>query len=197
MKKTCLLLFFVTALSYGANAQQKKHEISLGIGTISSTQVTSILSNVMIIPFTLGTFNTSNRCIPTLSLEYQYAVAKKITVGGIFSYDHIFKKAYIKNRVLGNFTENFYTIAAKVGFIYINREKFQFYGLLGAGATFFTLKSQQNLEDGSIYRNSSYTVLFNCQITPLGFKFGKKIGAFFELGYGCKGIVSAGLFTRF
>jgi hypothetical protein len=98
---------------------------------------------------------------------------------------------------------------------YVNSKWVKFYGLFGLGADLLLLKftpykdgvfveGQPNSQGGNytynnIYGNTSTVPMpfFNFQISPLCLKVGRQIGAFVELGYGYRGLISGGLYCKF
>ena len=101
----------------------------------------------------------------------------------------------------GHYSVHAYTIAPEALFAYVRKKRFMAYGYAGAGVTFYD-------DNCTLYTSIPYVTLpsnpydyrvtnFNFQVTPIGFRFGRNIAGFMELGVGYKGIFSAGLSARF
>ena len=73
------------------------------------------------------------------------------------------------------------TIAVESDYRYISKDSFQMYS--GLGLAYFTA--------------DQYTTNFSFQISALGFRVGKNLAAYAELGFGYKGIVHFGASYQF
>jgi hypothetical protein len=92
----------------------------------------------------------------------------------------------------GNYKVSANIAAAELYYIYTFRKYIELYALAGVGMAFVTtgIKPETSLTD--VYQNDLYGKLM-AQVTPLGVRVGGRLGAFAEVGYGYKGIVSAGV----
>ena len=197
MKKIILVSVAAFLFMTQANAQSKKHEIDLGAGLGSSNQLIETMSDLIIsgLPFQVKMENGSY--VGALHAGYKYSLTDRFALGPVFAYDRGTKDAINKstNSKQGKFTSNFYTLSLEADYKYINQPSFKLYSLVGAGGT---LLNQVYKADGTNAEDKSGNqAFFNFQLTPIGVKFGDSFGAFAELGFGYKGILSAGLFCRF
>lgn len=87
---------------------------------------------------------------------------------------------------------NYHTIAGELQFNYIAKPYFRLYSGLGLGLTNYTEKYRPTT--GNTETNSA--THFNFQVTPIGLKVGNAIGFFGEVGFGYKGVICVGLYTR-
>lgn len=192
MKKIFVLTVF-GLLFNNLIAQESKHEIQLGAGIWSTTEIVDIFGNVLATGLTGGAYQSKDATYSgAFHLGYKYSIAPKIAIGGIFVYENSSSDAYIDNASAGQFKNNYYTLAAEMDYKYIKKKNLSLYGVLGAGATLYGQKYEESNKNVS-----ENTVNFNFQISPLCIKLGNKVGGFAELGFGYKGILSVGFFTRF
>lgn len=88
-----------------------------------------------------------------------------------------------------NLKGNFNTILAQANYFWSNPEKkFKLYSGAGVGMMF------TNFENNSL-KNSDSNFAFN--ITPIGFRYGNKLGVFLESNIGTKGFVQGGISYQF
>lgn len=83
---------------------------------------------------------------------------------------------------------NFFTILLRGDYRYINKDGFKLYGSLAAGPSFFKSTGTTG---------SSTSTRLGYQITPIGLSFGNSFVGWAELGFGFRGLISAGLAYRF
>ncbi len=194
MKKYLIFAVFIL-LFVEISAQDKKHKVNLGIGLLSSNQFLSTFSDVIIPIMTQEEIISRNSVsYGTFHLGYHYNFSERISIGGVGVYDYEKADAYFQDIKAGNFYNNFYSLAAEADFKYINKEKFRFYSLIGIGGTLYSQAYEDSL---SKERETRTLLFFNFQVTPVGLEFGNSLGGFLELGFGYKGIVSAGVFGKF
>lgn len=130
--------------------------------------------------------------LPTFSLSYYYQPLKWLEVGGEVS---TMSMCMTENYLSNDATYAYYLhtnlyIAAGVRFDYFHKNITDLYSgfTLGANVRFHTTESTPLLMT---------TSRFTWQITALGVRFGKKVYGNVELGYGYKGLLSAGVGYRF
>ena len=197
---TGLLCFFVTT-TVTAQDVQGQHEIRFGFSDASPITITDALLQGLSSAFssstsgyTKETLNKKNRGM--WGLGYRYHVSHRFSIGadvGLLSSskDIEFTK-----------TDDSYTVHRKTTFLlfmptgqlnYLNREKIQLYGNLGAGVLSYSVK--ENKDDGSEF-NDKFTG-FAFQLNPVGVRVGKQFAGFAEIGFGFKGIVNIGASVKF
>lgn len=103
----------------------------------------------------------------------------------------------VNDKSAGRDSSTAYTIAVETDYRYISKPVFQMYSGVGLGLaivkTDFTLGPDLMLKG----KNGESTQYFTGQLTALGFRVGKTLAGFAELGFGYKGIVNAGLSYQF
>lgn len=194
MKKIVLSILILTTVCLGLSAQDlKRHEINLGVGILSSNQFIDALTQVIVssIPYNVKLENSTS--YGAIHVAYRYSIIRRLSLGGIFVYDYNNADAVQMDIKRGKFNNHYITLAAEVDFKYIDREKFKLYSLVGVGATLLHQVYHDNFISNT-EKNSN--VFFNFQITPIGIKFGNTFGGLAELGFGYKGIITAGFVYR-
>jgi hypothetical protein len=190
MKK--LILFTVILLSLNCRAQTSaKHEVQIGYGPLARELIfTDMVENF---------FRTIAANAPkhidfsnASSITYHYQPKPTVAIGlasiytsGTSYENYLFEsKSHYNHKNAG--------LAFEVKFIYLQRSSHSLYSTIGLGGF---LATEKDLDD-----ISSVARTYTCptaQFTPFGVRFGKKIGVFGELGYGYKGIATAGLNAKF
>lgn len=129
-------------------------------------------------------------------IGYRYYVSPRFSVGldmGFMKYSasYTLKKADDKRQ--GERKTNFIVALPTAEYSYLNKQKVQLYGNIGVGITSVSGHSTVS-RDGDLHDYSATTVAF--QLNPIGVRFGQRFGGFAELGFGFKGIVTAGFSAR-
>jgi hypothetical protein len=196
MKKVTLLLGLATFLFiFSTNAQSKKSEVDLGVGVWSSNQIIGTMSDIIASVFLPEGASMKNSSSPgAFHLGYKYSLSERIALGPVFIFDMNTSDAVVGDVKPGKFTSNYYTLSLEGDYKYVNLDKLKLYVLLGAGGTILNQTYKDN-QTGK--KNDEKQAFFNFQVTPVGVKYGDSFGVFAELGFGYKGILSAGLFYRF
>ncbi len=134
---------------------------------------------------------TVTRYVPVFSFSYHYRAAKWFWVGGLstFSGLHTTYRDRLTDEKTGGGSEFIWTIMPAIRFSYLNREHVTLY----SGAAFGLLFDHIRVRE---YQGSS--TLLTYHLTGLGVKAGGKhwFGDV-EVGYGYKGVVSAGFGYQF
>lgn len=128
------------------------------------------------------------------SVGYRYYVTPRFNVGGDISYmrnktDYTLTKGTDVRQ--GERQNNFYMVMPTAEYLYMNRPKVQLYGNLGVGVLSLSGHSTVTTDR---HDYSATTVAF--QVNPIGVRFGQRFGGFAELGFGLKGILTAGFSAR-
>lgn len=183
-------LFLIFSFNSKAQEQQKRHQISGGMGVASTAQI--INSFVEFLSGYSKSRLTNSHNIGEFRLSYTYRPKERWHFGGTFSYNHTDSDIYRNDEKIGDRRNAFYTLAVEAGYFYLKREKVKLYSQMGAGVSFVTnTETEINYPDNS-RKNSG--VLFNSHYSPIGIQYGKDWGGFAEIGFGYRGILSAGLF---
>jgi hypothetical protein len=85
------------------------------------------------------------------------------------------------------------TIAVELYYIYAFRKRLEIYTLLGAGQATVTTETT-NATNGTTARTESS---LKAHYTPVGVRYGGRLGIFAELGLGYKGIINGGISFKF
>lgn len=195
MKKALFTLLTLCILAPSLKSQERKHEIKVGYGIISTCQILDLYSDVFSSIFSTLTNDNfeSSKYTGAIHAGYKYALTNRLHIGGTFVYDHSSANDYDKKEKTGKYYRDYYTLAVEGDIKYLNTKYVSLYGTIGVGGTLY--KGTYKPVDGR--KKSDNTILFNYQITPLGIKLGNRFGFLAELGFGYKGIFSAGTFARF
>ena len=127
---------------------------------------------------------------PAISATYHYRLLKWLSVGGFVSYSGTFSQK--TNIITGedeSLQDHFITIAPSVRFTYMNRKYVTLYSGLAAGITYQISVNDMNTR--MIWSS------LGAQLTAFGVSVGHKWFGYTEVGYGNKGIVTAGFGYRF
>jgi hypothetical protein len=118
--------------------------------------------------------------------SYKYFVSNRIALGGTTGFNPNVLRSIFWLQSLDRFDAKILTTAGEVTCSIFSRPGIQFYAMAGLG--FYVMQSTVDN-----FSTSTQTYGPTVQITPVGIRFGKKVGVFGELGYGYKGIVNTGL----
>ncbi len=187
-----ILLFFVLSTAF-AYSQDKMHEVRVSYGIGTTSEIIDAFSDILMSGLSGKKYTKNTNYSGAIILGYKYKLNKRVRLGGTFTYEKSDAKAYSDKVYVGKFNRNYYTIAAEADFNYFSSKYVDIYGSLGLGGTLYHEKYTS--EDNEKDNNEIFHI--NYQVTPIGIKLGKNIGAFAELGVGYKGIISAGAFARF
>ena len=78
-------------------------------------------------------------------------------------------------------------------YTYLRKENVRLYGSVAAGAMLYLHSNSTN----NSKKEKSESVFFASQVNPIAIQVGKRIGGLAELGFGTRGIATAGLFCTF
>lgn len=82
-------------------------------------------------------------------------------------------------------------------FTYVSKPILQLYGGFDAGLSLFKNESVSYDENGNISdEREQWTPFFAAQLTPIGIRVGKQVAGFAEVGFGFRGVFTAGLSIR-
>jgi hypothetical protein len=195
MKKLLLicLLAFLTIPANKLFAQQTgKNEIALSYGVVSSDDIAFIFSDI--ITSIVGYSNENIRSSGIINLSYRNVVRDRWLLGATVSYEKTQSDAFVMNSQIGTEKDTYYTVGLEAHYQYVHNPSFQMYS--GFGAAYTLAQAEVNRTDGNP-NTSNKMYHFNFQVNLLGFRIGKAVGFFTELGFGYRGVVNAGLSARF
>lgn len=190
-----LIVFILIAFLFSSVAwtQTRRHDLSLSCGIVTLDQISDMLVDVLTVVITFGTFSKNNMEFSvTPFLTYRYSPIDRIGVGfAVGGYTCKGELSYMGDKD-GTFKETNYVGACEFDFHWIHKDRFQLYSGAGLG-----LRNRR----GSYTVNGDEDVVSNVlptfHINVIGFKFGKQIGFFGELGVGYKGVCNFGLSAMF
>lgn len=186
MKNLLLKITFLILLSCNSYCQDEgKSEIGISAGILPTEDVI----NETLVRF-VDLFFPSHRQVRVDNVSvfgsYKYFVSEKIAVGATVGYNSRAKPFNYENWNRRNEGIKVLTIAGEGSFYYLKRRNVGLYALGGMGCFIVTSGNYNNYSN---YNNFGLTL----QLTPLGIRFGRKLGGFAEIGYGYKGLVNMGI----
>ena len=192
-------ILFVTIIfgAFFVNAQEKgTSQINVGYGMASTPEIIDAFTGILSYPASLGIISASNlKSTGAMHINYKFAIENKWILGVTTGFSDTTQDISVNNAVIGEQKYRALTFAIESDYRYISNPSFQIYSGLGAGITINKGEFEPNsTKETSIHDNSSY---FNYKVTALGLRVGKKLAGFLELGFGYKGIVSAGISYQF
>lgn len=96
------------------------------------------------------------------------------------------------------YKKSYTTIALEIYYIYTFRKMFEVYTLAGIGQSFIateTTRANSSVAPGGTTKTNETKI--KAQYTPVGVRYGGRLGIFAELGLGYKGIFSGGISYKF
>ena len=128
---------------------------------------------------------------PVISVAYHYRLLRWLHLGGYVSYAGIFsERMEVITEKSTSFQNHFFTIAPSIRFSYFDRKYISLYSGLAVCVTNQFSKSKE-------YNSLLTDTFVEAQFTAFGISAGNKWFGFAELGFGNKGIISAGFGYRF
>jgi hypothetical protein len=213
-----LITFLSITITTGiANAQDVgSHEISIAAGYGTSDQYFDGVTPI----FMQGATNkyTNSFASGAWFLNYKGYISPEVTVGFTASFEQekgdwgVPMDESSDKYPLGVFNRVAYTLAPEVSVKYREDNGARIYATFGIG---LTTEKEKDIFQAAYYANAishyNYTgtltgtettiannrVHLNGYFSPFGFRFGNKLGGYFELGIGYKGIINGGISYRF
>lgn len=199
MKKTILLTIvaMMTMLSVNAQEYEKKHEVAVSLGALSTSNYLDIYEDM--ITSVIGVSYDDDNYTGPISAEYFYHVKNWLGVGGIFAYGNMHQDFYLgskKDGRDGELKNSYFTLMPAVKFDWLRKKNFGMYSKLGLGATLRTEKMEYDRNGHDDYDESE--VHFNWQVSLLGIEAGSPtLRGFLELGMGEQGTALIGVRYKF
>ena len=131
--------------------------------------------------------------IGSLSVSYHHRVTRLFWIGGMFSYQMFDVSWYDRftNKELNHYQEHIFAFTPMARFSWFNRKYVELHSGIGVGLSLHYATGVNN------YNGIHYSSVFNLQATAIGVTVGRKWYGCAELGFGTKGIISAGFGYRF
>ncbi len=188
MKKNVISVIFSLVTTLVFSQEKGTHEVKLGAGFVETSN--EFLSTVEDIVSGASTSNTTVR--PAFNLTYKIAIKDRWFINADLVYQTVEEDIIQGSLKTGDVSHRYFTVGFGSDYHYITKDWFQMYSGASIGYTSqnsdFTTSS--NIEDS----NDSY---FNFHVNALGFRFGRKLAAFAELGFGYKGVANVGVSYQF
>ena len=195
VRSLCVFVLVAVFASTAAEAQMRHHDISLSYGLVTLDQAADIVESTLTAVLTLGTFDKEHLNFsgaPFLTYHYSangrfgfgFAVGGYSTTGDLTS----------SLDGTGTFKETNYVGALEFDYRWILKKSFQMYS--GAGAGVRIRKGTYTIE-GEAEPLHMTKALPTFHLNLLGFRFGRAVGIFGEIGAGYKGIFNVGLNAQF
>lgn len=136
------------------------------------------------------TYHSLHTNFPVLSLAYWYSLNKWLQLGGEVYLQYTSDKyRYVLTDAVSSSTCTFnIAVLGSIRFQYFNRKYVGIYSAASLGLLSILYNNGRDLDDG-------YFPAF--QLTGVGFRFGNRVHATLELGFGMKGWLNVGIGARF
>ena len=196
---------------------ESRHDVAVGVGGITNTRFISVLTEItqVIASATITSVMTGGAetayysyedkkwSVP-VTAEYFYRVNRFLGVGAIGAFNCMKQDIYLNTTYKdrepekvkdGSLKKYNLTILPAVKFDWLRREHIGLYSKVGLGASFMM---ERQKEDNGEKLHSSTDVMFNFQLSAIGFEAGNlHIRGFAELGIGEQGVFVAGVRYKF
>lgn len=189
--KVFVFCFFMMSLPVFAQqgnisrADNAISEVSLGYGNGTPYQFDDFVSN-----FAAPFLGYKYRSFGVFHAGYSYGISNKIDLGLTLLYSRGQQKYNgIKYSDIDHFG-----VLVEGRYNYVDSPNLRLYSGAGVGFNFSTERFVDS--DKENFAPTDFKK-FSYQLTGFGAKFGNKFGGFGEIGFGFKGLVSVGIFTRF
>lgn len=198
MKRIILLLAIAFIGTANLSAQvESPNSIGLSVGIITAPDFIEYAQPTFKGP-TFGLITESSKTsIPAFMFEYNRALGEHLDLGFSIVYQQYTTKYSvlgITSLSAGQTQTHFLSIMPQFRFHYIPIDSWLgLYSGAAVGVNYQVIDAR-DIED---IIESEGIIGFSWQVTAIGLEVGNKFGAHAELGFGFKGIISAGLHARF
>ena len=192
IRPALVLLLAALVLTAPVFGQTRRHDLSVSYGALSIDQMSDILQDVLTVVLTLGTFNkTDAKYTGVPFLTYHYSANSRFGFGAAVGTYKASGTLQAGGEDVGTYEERNTIGAVELDYRWVMRPGLQIYSGVGFGLRY---RHGTYQTEGSSEVNK---FLPTFHINALGVRFGRKVGFFFELGAGYKGVLSAGLNAQF
>ena len=202
MKKIIFLICM--ALSFYAGSMAQKTDLngdfprsdvrlSYGMTTVYEIALTALAntSSAFIIPLD-SAYRISVNGYGAFAFQYQYRVSRLIQVGALLTYNPGSCDIRYDNGTTSYSSTMFLSFMPRIDFNYLRRPYFTMYSGIALGITYVSFRNNYSNQADDI----SSGLGFGFQLNGIGFRVGKDIGGFVEIGYGCQGLINLGVSAR-
>lgn len=201
--KNTLILFILFSIANISFAQESKNlnEVRLTYGAASMEQFAILILTSLAGTTVGGIYNENVKDIDgtfigPVMLQYQHSFKdNNFSIGGVFGYSKANTDVTYESKPNLTFSVgiSYFILMAQGEYKYIRNKNFQLYSGIGVGVDI--LSPSGNDTKGNSTPSQIGAAL---QFTPLGLKFGSDaFGGNLELGFGSKGVISGGIYSRF
>ena len=203
MKIKSLLAILAISIAFCATAQtqepeETRHEIAISYGTVPNSMWIDILTDV--IPAMFGEDYEDYKCVGPIGLEYFYHTSPLIGVGAVAVFATNNEDGYYDNALSSHINRTYFTFMPSVKFNWLRKKNWGLYSKLALGTTYthFVNKDYDEQGNKSEEKITANDLLFNFQVSLLGFEAGgSHVRGFLELGMGEQGVALAGVRYKF
>ncbi|MFH6991811.1 hypothetical protein [Flavobacterium sp. FlaQc-48] len=196
MKKSIIVCsIFLTFSTLAVRAQQRgKHGLNLTYSDGIPMTLVEGFSDAFSSAILGQKINSKTTSSGNFGLGYRNQITERIRVGGDIAFEQVQTEQSDKNnKPIGKRTNRYIMVMPTMSFSYIKTDWLDFYGSAAAGVV-LDKYTQREPNKAALKDNATD---FAFQVNPAGIRVGKKFGAFAEVGFGYRGIVSAGLNYKF
>jgi hypothetical protein len=198
-QKLTLLILSVLILSgipQFLKACEPKHDLSIQYCLITTPEIFDASHDLINSSWDGEDFTRSNvSWTGGLYGTYRYFFTDIQSIDAVFGYSRTNGDLMMGGEKQGESLRDFYTFGIEWSIHYLQKEYFQMYSGGGLGVTLV-------FEDNSFYQNSTRTysdsrIYPNFDFTFVGFRVGRRIAGFAEVGFGYKGFLAFGCSAQF
>ncbi|MFH6989445.1 outer membrane beta-barrel protein [Flavobacterium collinsii] len=196
MKKSIIVsAVFLTFSTMAVKAQETgKHEVNLTYSDGIPMAFVDGFSDALASAILGQKLNSKTTSAGNFGLGYRNQITERIRIGGDIAFQQEKTEQSDKNnKLIRKRTNNYLMVMPTMSFSYIKTDWLDFYGSAAAGVILDKYTSTEP-NKAAVKDN---TIDFAFQVNPAGIRVGKKFGVFTEVGFGYRGIVSAGLNYKF
>jgi hypothetical protein len=173
-----------------ASTTAHKFELRAGVGLLTVPEIGTTIAaavSASLVPVGYSDIKVTST-LPAIPVSFLIHPDNRFSYGADIIFNGMSSDFSYTNGTKSSVKSNFFTILLRGDLHYINKQGFKVYGSLAAGPSFFK-------STGSTGTSSSTRLGY--QVTPIGLSFGNSFMGWAELGFGYRGILSAGLAYRF
>ena len=187
MKKSLLIIGLVFLSQQVIGQSKGTSELSFGLGFETSNEFLNTVEDIID-----DTSYANTKVSPAYILTYKRAIADRWFLFADGSYQSVKEDVIQGELTIGDVSTTYLTFGFGTDYHYISKDWFQMYS--GASVAYTSQSSNFTTSADIDDENDGY---FNYHLTALGFRFGRALGAFVELGVGYRGFGAAGVSYQF
>jgi hypothetical protein len=194
LRALVMILLLVFLFAGRVTCQSAHHELSVSYGIQSTTELinNSELMDSFLFLFTIGLLQsetTNSKATGPVLFSWKYIPKSRWGFGVVAgrmkgSYDEIIGSFWFEGKTVNHCKYSAFTVAPEADFRYFQREKFILYSSAAVGLTF----SSQVVNNSTEKRTYG-----DAHVSLIGFRYGQKLAAFAEVGFGFKGLINFGI----